>query len=973
MTAPDIEAASYAPGARVRVRDEQWLIRKVLRTRRDGLMLDVTGVSSFVRGTDAVFYTALDRVEVIDPRTTRLVSDDSPNHRRARLHLEAAIRKTALPQTEHGLALTDSFLMDRQTHQSRPAELALSMRNPQPRILIADVVGLGKTLEIGLLLAELIRRGRGERILVVTPAHVLEQFQRELWTRFSIPLVRLDSTGIQRIQQEIPAGRNPFAYFKRAIISVDTLKSDVYFHHLEVTDWDAVVIDESHNLVNRRTANNELARRLARRTDALILASATPHNGRAESFAELITMLDEAAIADPTSYDVRDLDHLYIRRTKNAPEVRDSLKGVWADRGPSYPVPAAATPKERAVLAELAARWIPADPTTPAVSRHQLTPYSLFKSFLSSHKALLETISTRLTTLKTAGDAETERQALLTLRTLTERITDDDSAKLTELVRVLRELGVGPGSETRVVVFSERVPTLRWLAETVPALLGFPRTDRGERVKPWLAFGGVAQVMHGDASGNDEQKRIVERFGLRDDPIRLLFTGDVASEGVNLHQQCHQLIHYDLPWSLIRIEQRNGRIDRYGQTHRPEFRAMLLTSDLPWRTDPDGVPLTLDDRLVGAKLLVREEQAHRIDGSANAVTGLHSAREEEDRLTKDLIAGRTVEQSITATRSKADTTLLDILGDIGDRPATEEIPIAAVPTLFQSAAAYFDEAVREICPTTPEDHLGLRREDGLISFEPPPDLRYRFKALPKSYLDEQRVTERLRITFDKRLGDRRLTAARESSKSQWPNVSYVSDVHPVLEWLTDKVLASIRYDEAFILACHPDLRAAAAVDPGLTEDLNHPVFLVQGGYSNALGRPTVVEWMAVVGLPHRARVVPMDREFLQICGVHDRMPGRAVDGTRSQRLVPVAINEAERHLRARESAYAQRVDDVLRPYERRVDQWEQLALFASGRPDKHGVSATAERGRRLVDSLRTVGAPMLRLLAVLEPLESIRA
>jgi hypothetical protein len=106
-----------------------------------------------------VFYSGLDHIEVLDPRKTRLKPDDTSKHAKARLYLEAVIRKTALPQTEHGIALADSFLMDRQEHQLRPAELALSMRNPQPRLLIADVVGLGKTLEIGVILAELIRRG----------------------------------------------------------------------------------------------------------------------------------------------------------------------------------------------------------------------------------------------------------------------------------------------------------------------------------------------------------------------------------------------------------------------------------------------------------------------------------------------------------------------------------------------------------------------------------------------------------------------------------------------------------------------------------------------------------------------------------------------------------------------------------------------------------------------------------------------
>lgn len=978
------EAVRYAPGSQVRVRDEQWLVRKVVATRRDGWMLEVTGVSSFVRGVDAVFYDGpgLDQVEVLDPRKTRLVADDSPNHRRARLYLEAAIRKTALPQTEHGLALSDSFLMDRQTHQLRPAELALSARNVQPRVLIADVVGLGKTLEIGLLLAELIRRGRGERILVVTPAHVLEQFQRELWTRFSLPLVRLDSTGIQRVQQEIPAGRNPFAYFKRVIISVDTLKSSTYASHLDNTNWDAVVIDESHNLVNRGTSNNTLARLLASRTDALILASATPHNGNAESFAELVGLLDPAAIANPAQYDVANLEHLYIRRTKTSSEVRDSLKGVWADRGPSKPVEAQATPREEAVFAEFADRWLPRDRETSSVSVDPLFPYTLFKAFLSSHVAALETVKTRLKTLegaKSSEKAETarmgERQALLDLDALLRSITDDDSAKLRALVDLLREIGVGPGSTTRVVVFSERIATLTWLATTVPALLGFPSSGVPDKNKPWSVYSGAVRVMHGKATSDQEQKDIVERFGLRDDPVRLLFTGDVASEGVNLHQQCHQLVHYDLPWSLIRIEQRNGRIDRYGQEISPEFRALLLTSGVEWREAPQtGEPLPLDDRLVGLKLLEREEQAHRIEGSAEAVTGLYRPGDEENRLTKDLIAGKTVEASIKQSRSEGAGFLANLMGSVGAASKQVEVAVADVPTLFESSCDYFTEALGQIYPTGAEDELALRRdEDGTIAFEPPPDLQYRLKALPKSYLDEQGVLPtsknpgRMRVTFSKDLAARRLKAARESSKSLWPNVSYVSDIHPLLDWVTDKALTSIRYDEAFVLAYDPN-REPVGGDPVLP---GGPIFLVQGTYSNALGRPTVVEWMAVLGLPDAPRVVPMDNHFLDVCGVGPTMPGRAVvvDHDGLSALVPQAIDEAERHLLQHKEKYDERVDAVLKPYGERVEEWRQLALFkVRGAGNEKRVDNTAERRKTLIESLRTSGAPMLRLLAVLEPL-----
>lgn len=269
---------SYPPGARIEVRDAEWIVRTCVPVA-DGYKITAVGTSELVRDEEAVFFTDLEPVSLLRPEETVLEQDTTPHFAKSRLFLEAVLRRTPLPQTERGLALADRFLLDPLVYQQRPAELAL--RGIRPRLLIADVVGLGKTLEIGLILAELIRRGRGERILVVTPQQVLEQFQRELWTRFAIPLIRLDSVGIERIQQELPAGRNPFTHYKRIIVSVDTLKNEgKYGQHLEKMHWDAVVIDESHNLIGERSLRNRLAKLLARRTDALLLASATPTTAR---------------------------------------------------------------------------------------------------------------------------------------------------------------------------------------------------------------------------------------------------------------------------------------------------------------------------------------------------------------------------------------------------------------------------------------------------------------------------------------------------------------------------------------------------------------------------------------------------------------------------------------------------------------------------------------------------------------------
>ena len=138
--------------------------------------------------------------------------------------------------------------------------------------------------------------------------------------------------------------------------------------------WDAVVIDESHNLIGESSLRNKLARRLAPHTDALLLASATPHNGDAESFAELISMLDPAAIADKRQYEPKDIEHLYIRRTKISPEVTNEIGGKWRERGPSQAGPLPGHPEGGAGLRRahrhLARRATPQEsPASGACSR----------------------------------------------------------------------------------------------------------------------------------------------------------------------------------------------------------------------------------------------------------------------------------------------------------------------------------------------------------------------------------------------------------------------------------------------------------------------------------------------------------------------------------------------------------------------------------------------------------------------------
>lgn len=266
---------TYAPGSRVQIRGEEWLVRDARPVEHNVFALRVTGLSETVRDYEATFLDSLDSVKVLSPEDVTFVPDDSQGYRRSRLFLHALLART--PLTEPGVTTRGQAAMEESEYQYIPAQRALSL--VRPRLLIAHGVGLGKTIEAGILLAELIRRGRGRRVLVVAMRSTLEQIQKELWSRFTIPLMRLDSVGIARIRRDIPRNKNPFHYYDKVIISIDTLKNDEqYRRYLEACQWDVVWMDECHNAANASTERNLLANLLANHSHSLILTSATPHN-----------------------------------------------------------------------------------------------------------------------------------------------------------------------------------------------------------------------------------------------------------------------------------------------------------------------------------------------------------------------------------------------------------------------------------------------------------------------------------------------------------------------------------------------------------------------------------------------------------------------------------------------------------------------------------------------------------------------
>jgi len=896
----------FTPGMRVECRDAEWLVSRVdAAGSNQHQIVFCTGVDDLNRGHEAAFLTQLDQLKEVDPRKTELVRDETKGYSTARLFLEAQLRQ--MPLTDPEPHFEDMGAYTPMGYQKEAVHRAL--KQMRPRLLLADQVGLGKTIEVGMILSELIRRGQGQRILVLAKKSMLTQFQAELWNRFALPLVRMDSDTLSKLQLKIPASKNPFEVYHRIIISIDTLK-DIgrYAHFLENTRWDVVVIDEAHNVSGgtnpERHLSYRLARRLSRRTNSMILTTATPHNGKRETFGRLISLLDPSAIPDPNlqEYEAQDIAPFFLMRFKE--DVKEEAGSNFSEREViSLPQTTAnATAAEESVYKQLAKiRQLVLD---RQIDAQAIVSWGMYKSFLSSPEACQSTAEKRLVSLRKSDPDSREIQEL---EELLRRLTDlsvKQSARFKLLIEQLQVMGWdGSAKSPRLLMFTESRITQEYLAPALAKHFGLNFSPKQENQTEQ----SIAAV-HGGMSDN-ALAAAIEAFGTGNSQVRLMLATDVASEGVNLHHQCHHIIHYDLPWSIITLIQRNGRIDRFGQKHPPIVRYLMVETE-------EG--LLEGDSELFSRLVSKVEEINRSTRTGESVLQLYDVKKEEETfgdslvkgdrglLDRDTGSGETseLESTLKAANELGHGDYLDYLlgGDDTEREQDEaaKSPEATIDNSrirLLKNTEFFEQGYRVL-----KDQLGgpdwhpLQHTAQQIIFTPPKELARRLGA---PWVDSEMVygasampeeawpdDQQLFFTDNAQRVNQAIQAAL-AQKGQWSRELLLTEQHPVMQWLAERLMMLQKRGEAPLIAS-PFLK------PG------ELLFCFIGQVSSRAGTPLIVDPHAVSFrkggevqiLPLKEALNEVNFDQLANTGKTGSLPAHLL-----QSMLGSAVNESVKHLK----------------------------------------------------------------------------
>lgn len=505
--------------------------------------------------------------------------------------------------------------IDIEDYQLEPVVRAIEM--PRVSLLVADDVGLGKTIEAGIVVQELLLRHRARTALVVCPPALQLQWRDQMRDKFGLEFRIIDSESMRELRRRRGLHVNPWTHFPRLITSIDFLKQervlrlfrevlpaagqDVYPRR-----FDLLIVDEAHNVApsgRGRYALDSLRtttiRTLAPHFEHKLFLSATPHNGYSESFTALLELLDDQRFARTVRPDVAQLGAVMVRRLK-----RDIVR---ADGTPRYAPRRVATIevaygeaektaharlreyaalRKAAPLGDEGARFA-VDFVLKLLKKRLFSSPAAFARTLAQHERGLASSAATAdlheqaeslddtwydddavyddeteTVVEAASRSVPRDDAAATLLRAMRRDAEDATgrpdAKAHALLAWLRATlrPDGAWNDERVIIFTEYRDTQKWL-QGILAQAGFAEdTPRGRRLL--LLFGGMA---------SDERERVKAAFQASPDVsgVRILLATDAASEGLDLQNHCARLIHYEIPWNPMRMEQRNGRVDRHGQ------------------------------------------------------------------------------------------------------------------------------------------------------------------------------------------------------------------------------------------------------------------------------------------------------------------------------------------------------------------------------------------------------------------------
>jgi superfamily II DNA or RNA helicase len=602
QVATQSDRPTFPPGTVVKNRGRLW--------RVDAQEKDVLVATAIDTGEpeQLKFYIPF---EEIRPGRLEPPSPDIVGHPAAQDLLLRAYRLSLLHGTAPLLSLQRSRVIPKD-YQLVPVVMALEM--PRVRMLLADDVGLGKTIEAGLIITELLARQMASRLLVIVPANLREQWREALDYFFHIPARIISSRHRREMERELPAGANPWEHYRFLITSVDYAKQPAIKNQILEQHWGVVLFDEAHQVAKPHQSGPdqrvrmdrwELAEALANAESVrhLLLLTATPHSGYTDSFASLLRMLDVGATTGPI-HAPRILRptaerHVCQRRREDVETwfQDDPNRSPFPERDQDEViVPPTAYEMDAIRAVRDYGRRVIDQAATGSIQVRTLAHWTvmhLHKRALSSPEALRCSLRNRRARLRqrlegTIAEEEVPvpvdvAKANVLDEDTGERLTDEEAGQRTErsvygtpeqiqaelqLVEQLLDKArkVTPSRDSKLQKLLDTV--LRQRLTTYPKVVIFTRYVD---TMNYLAAQIGRNKRYGDANvltihgGLNERQRREVFLSFERAKVAILVATDAISEGINLQHAAAQVIHYELPWNPNRLEQRNGRVDRFGQ------------------------------------------------------------------------------------------------------------------------------------------------------------------------------------------------------------------------------------------------------------------------------------------------------------------------------------------------------------------------------------------------------------------------